>query len=172
MEKRKEVRGNEKGKGVEGEIKRWKVAMQDEKNGNSLSNRAHGSTGQCQDPGKVFKGKKMAGHMGAAKITTQNLVVIKTDPDRGLIMVKGAVPGSKGGWVTVKDAVKKPASDNVIYPAGLASAAKEAAKMADVAAAEAAAVEAAAAAAAAEAEQAAQDAAETATPEGDSSNES
>jgi large subunit ribosomal protein L3 len=82
------------------------------------------------------------------------------------------VPGSKGGWVTVKDAVKKPASDNVIYPAGLASAAKEAAKMADVAAAEAAAVEAAAAAAAAEAEQAAQDAAETATPEGDSSNES
>jgi len=167
-----DVSGTSIGKGFAGAMKRHNFSGLRATHGVSVSHRSHGSTGQCQDPGKVFKGKKMAGHMGAAKITTQNLVVIKTDPDRGLIMVKGAVPGSKGGWVTVKDAVKKPASDNVIYPAGLASAAKEAAKMADVAAAEAAAVEAAAAAAAAEAEQAAQDAAETATPEGDSSNES
>jgi large subunit ribosomal protein L3 len=167
-----DVSGTSIGKGFAGAMKRHNFSGLRATHGVSISHRSHGSTGQCQDPGKVFKGKKMAGHMGAAKITTQNLVVIKTDPDRGLIMVKGAVPGSKGGWVTVKDAVKKPASDNVIYPAGLASAAKEAAKMAEVAAAEAAAVEAAAAAAAAEAEQAAQDAAETATPEGDSSNES
>jgi large subunit ribosomal protein L3 len=167
-----DVSGTSIGKGFAGAMKRHNFGGLRATHGVSVSHRSHGSTGQCQDPGKVFKGKKMAGHMGAAKITTQNLVVIKTDPDRGLIMVKGAVPGSKGGWVTVKDAVKKPASENVIYPAGLASAAREAAKMAEVAAAEAAAVEAAAAAAAAEAEQAAQDAAETATPEGDSSNES
>jgi large subunit ribosomal protein L3 len=167
-----DVSGTSIGKGFAGAMKRHNFSGLRATHGVSVSHRSHGSTGQCQDPGKVFKGKKMAGHMGSAKITTQNLVVIKTDLDRGLIMVKGAVPGSKGGWVTVKDAVKKPASDNVIYPAGLASAAKEAAKMADVAAAEAAAVEAAAEAAAAEAEQAAQDAAETATPEGDSSNES
>jgi large subunit ribosomal protein L3 len=167
-----DVSGTSIGKGFAGAMKRHNFSGLRATHGVSVSHRSHGSTGQCQDPGKVFKGKKMAGHMGSAKITTQNLVVIKTDLDRGLIMVKGAVPGSKGGWVTVKDAVKKPASDNVIYPAGLASAAREAAKLAEVAAAEAAAVEAAAAAAAAEAEQAAQDAAETATPEGDSSNES
>jgi len=167
-----DVSGTSLGKGFAGAMKRWNFGGLRASHGVSVSHRSHGSTGQCQDPGKVFKGKKMAGHMGSAKITTQNLVVIRTDPDRGLIMVKGAVPGSKGGWVTVKDAVKKPASDNVIYPAGLASAAKEAAKMAEAAAAEAAAVEEAAAKAAAEAEQAAQDAAETAAPEGDSSNES
>jgi CBS domain-containing protein len=98
--------------------------------GVSVSHRSHGSTGQCQDPGKVFKGKKMAGHMGSARVTTQNLEVIKTDSDRGLIMVKGAVPGSKGGWVTIKDAVKKPLPENVILPAALKSAAEEAAKAA------------------------------------------
>jgi large subunit ribosomal protein L3 len=80
--------------------------------GVSISHRSHGSTGQCQDPGRVFKGKKMAGHMGAARVTTQNLQVVKTDAERGLIMIKGAVPGSKGGWVTVKDAVKKPFPEN------------------------------------------------------------
>ena len=85
--------------------------------------RSHGSTGQCQDPGKVFKGKKMAGHMGAARVTTQNLEVVKTDVDRGLIMIKGAVPGSKGGWVTVKDAVKKRLPDGVPLPAALKSTA-------------------------------------------------
>ena len=89
--------------------------------GVSVSHRSHGSTGQCQDPGKVFKGKKMAGHMGAVRVTTQNLQVVRTDADRGLIMVKGAVPGSKGGWVTIKDAVKKAAPDNVILPAALRS---------------------------------------------------
>ncbi|MCC5975080.1 MAG: 50S ribosomal protein L3, partial [Rubellimicrobium sp.] len=114
----------------------------------------------CQDPGKVFKGKKMAGHMGAARVTTQNLQVVRTDADRGLIMVKGAVPGSKGGWVTVKDAVKKPVPENVIYPAALRSAAEEAKRMADAAAAEAAAEAEAAARAAAEAEEAAIRAAE------------
>ena len=103
----------------------------------------HGSTGQCQDPGKVFKGKKMAGHMGAVRVTTQNLQVVRTDAERGLIMVKGAVPGSKGGWVTIKDAVKKATPDNVILPAALRSAA---------AAAHAAALKAAEEAAAAEAE--------------------
>ena len=87
----------------------------------------------------MFKGKKMAGHMGAARVTTQNLQVVKTDADRGLIMVKGAVPGSKGGWVTIKDAVKKPVPENVILPAALKSAAAEAAKAAEEAAAAAAA---------------------------------
>jgi large subunit ribosomal protein L3 len=108
----------------------------------------------------VFKGKKMAGHMGAARVTTQNLQVVRTDTDRGLIMIKGAVPGSKGGWVTIKDAVKKPFPENAILPAALKSAADEAAKAAEEAAAAAAAEEAAAAAAAAEAEQAAMEAAE------------
>ena len=89
--------------------------------GVSISHRSHGSTGQCQGPGKVFKGKKMAGHMGAVRVTTQNLQVVKTDVARGLIMIKGAVPGSKGGWVTIKDSVKKPLVDNVPFPAALRS---------------------------------------------------
>jgi large subunit ribosomal protein L3 len=87
--------------------------------GVSISHRSHGSTGQCQGPGKVFKGKKMAGHMGAARVTTQNLQVVRTDAARGLIMIKGAVPGSKGGWVTVKDACKKPLPDGAPFPAAL-----------------------------------------------------
>jgi large subunit ribosomal protein L3 len=107
----------------------------------------------------------MAGHMGAARVTTQNLQVVRTDADRGLIMVKGAVPGSKGGWVTIKDAVKKPFPDNAILPAALASAAAVAAKAAEEAAAAAAAEEEAAAKAAAEAEQAAMEAAEAETPD-------
>ena len=73
----------------------------------SVSHRSHGSTGQRQDPGKVFKGKKMAGHMGDVNVTTQNLRVVKTDPERGLIMIRGAVPGAKGGWVLLRDAVKR-----------------------------------------------------------------
>jgi len=101
--------------------------------------------------------------MGSARVTTQNLQVIKTDADLGVIMVKGAVPGSKGGWVTIKDAVKKPTPENVIYPAGLKSLDEEAKRLAEEAAAAAAAEEAAAAKAAAEAEQAAQDAAEADT---------
>jgi large subunit ribosomal protein L3 len=112
--------------------------------------------------------------MGAAKVTTQNLQVVRTDSDRGLIMVKGAVPGSKGSWVTIKDAVKKPLPENLIYPAALKSAAREAERLAEEAAAQAAAEEEAAAQAAAEAEQAAMEAAEAeeSAPEGGESDES
>merc|ERR1711969_216811 len=123
------------------------------------SHRSHGSTGQCQDPGKVFKGKKMAGHLGAVRVTTQNLQVVRTDSDRGLIMVKGSVPGSKGGWVTIKDAVKKALPDNVIYPAALKSAAEAAHRAAEEAAAAAAAEEEAAREAAAAEAAAAEEAA-------------
>ncbi len=121
-----DVCGTSIGKGFAGAMKRHNFGGLRATHGVSISHRSHGSTGQCQDPGKVFKGKKMAGHMGAAKVTTQNLQVIKTDADRGIIMVKGAVPGSKGGWVTVKDAVKKAAPEGVVYPAALRSAAKAA----------------------------------------------
>ena len=112
-----DVSGTSIGKGFQGAMKRWNFKGLRATHGVSISHRSHGSTGQCQDPGKVFKGKKMAGHMGAAKVTTQNLEVIRTDADRGLIMVKGAVPGSKGGWVTIKDAMKKKLPDGVPFPA-------------------------------------------------------
>ncbi|MEI4260165.1 50S ribosomal protein L3 [Roseovarius sp. D0-M9] len=147
-----DVCGTSIGKGFAGAMKRHNFKGLEMTHGVSISHRSHGSTGQCQDPGKVFKGKKMAGHMGAARITTQNLQVIKTDAGRGLIMVKGAVPGSKGGWVTIKDAVKKPFPENAILPAALKSAAEEAEKAAEEAAAAAAAAEEAAAKAAAEAQ--------------------
>ncbi|MEO0960126.1 MAG: 50S ribosomal protein L3, partial [Pseudomonadota bacterium] len=155
-----DVAGTSIGKGFAGAMKRHNFGGLRASHGVSISHRSHGSTGQCQDPGRVFKGKKMAGHMGAARVTTQNLQVVKTDSERGLIMVKGAVPGSKGGWVTLKDAVKKPTPENVIYPAGLKSMKEEAEKLAEEAAAAAAAEEEAAAKAAAEAEQAALEAAE------------
>ena len=155
-----DIAGTSIGKGFAGAMKRHNFGGLRATHGVSISHRSHGSTGQCQDPGKVFKGKKMAGHMGAAKVTTQNLQVVKTDADRGVIMVKGAVPGSKGGWVTIKDAVKKPTPENVIYPAGLQSMDEEAKRLAEEAAAAAAAEEEAAAKAAAEAEQAALEAAE------------
>ena len=134
-----DVAGTSIGKGFAGAMKRHNFGGLRATHGVSISHRSHGSTGQCQDPGKVFKGKKMAGHMGAARVTTQNLEVVRTDSARGLIMVKGAVPGSKGGWVTVKDAVKKPFPENAILPAALKSAAAEAAKAAEGAAAAAAA---------------------------------
>ncbi|MEM7521810.1 MAG: 50S ribosomal protein L3 [Pseudomonadota bacterium] len=134
-----DVAGTSIGKGFAGAMKRHNFGGLRASHGVSISHRSHGSTGQCQDPGKVFKGKKMAGHMGAARVTTQNLQVVKTDSDRGLIMVKGAVPGSKGGWVTVKDAVKKPFPENAILPAALMSAKREAQKAAEEAAAAAAA---------------------------------
>ena len=121
-----DVSGTSIGKGFQGAMKRHNFGGLRATHGVSISHRSHGSTGQCQDPGKVFKGKKMAGHMGAARVTTQNLEVVKTDADRGLIMIKGAVPGSKGGWVTVKDAVKKKMPDGVPFPAALKSAATEA----------------------------------------------
>ncbi len=150
-----DVSGTSIGKGFAGAMKRHNFGGLRASHGVSISHRSHGSTGQCQDPGKVFKGKKMAGHMGAARVTTQNLQVVKTDADRGLIMIKGAVPGSKGGWVTIKDAVKKPFPENAILPAALKSAGEEAAKAAAEAAAQAEA-EAKAAEEAALAEQAAQ----------------
>lgn len=117
-----DVSGTSIGKGFAGAMKRHNFKGLRATHGVSISHRSHGSTGQCQDPGKVFKGKRMAGHMGNAKVTTQNLQVVRTDADRGLVFIKGAVPGSKGGWVTVKDAVKKPTPDNIVLPAALRSA--------------------------------------------------
>ena len=137
-----DVAGTSIGKGFQGAMKRHNFGGLRASHGVSVSHRSHGSTGQCQDPGKVFKGKKMAGHMGAVRSTTQNLQVIRTDSDRGLIMIKGAVPGSKGGWVTIKDAVKKPVPDTAIRPAALKSDKEAAHKAAEAAAAAAAATEA------------------------------
>ena len=101
-----DVTGQSKGKGFAGGVKRWNFAMQDATHGNSLSHRAPGSIGQCQTPGRVFKGKKMAGHMGAAQVTTQNLEVVRVDVERNLLLIKGAVPGAPGGSVIVRPAVK------------------------------------------------------------------
>jgi large subunit ribosomal protein L3 len=94
------------GKGFAGAMKRHNFGGLRATHGVSISHRSHGSTGQCQDPGKVFKGKKMAGHMGATRVTTQNLEIARVDVDRGLVLVKGAIPGSAGGWVELRDAVK------------------------------------------------------------------
>ncbi len=104
------------GKGFAGGMKRHGFGGLRASHGVSISHRSHGSTGQCQDPGKVFKGKKMAGHMGATRVTTQNLKVVRTDVDRGIVLVRGAVPGAKGSWVLVKDAVKKSAPEGVPTP--------------------------------------------------------
>lgn len=119
------------GKGFAGAMKRHNFGGLRASHGVSISHRAHGSTGQCQDPGKVFKGKKMAGHMGDVRVTMQNLTVVKTDIERGLILVKGAVPGSKGGWVLLRDAMKKPAPDGLPMPASTRSAANDAAPAAE-----------------------------------------
>ncbi|WP_378946358.1 50S ribosomal protein L3 [Paracoccus sp. R86501] len=154
-----DIAGISIGKGFAGAMKRHNFGGLRASHGVSVSHRSHGSTGQCQDPGKVFKGKKMAGHLGAVRVTTQNLQVVRTDADRGLIMVKGSVPGSKGGWVTIKDAVKKATPENVIYPAALKSAAEEAKRLAEEAANAAAAEEEAARVAAEEAAAAEQEAA-------------
>jgi large subunit ribosomal protein L3 len=108
--------GTSVGKGFAGAMKRHGFSGLRASHGVSISHRSHGSTGQCQDPGKVFKGKKMAGQMGNKQITTLNLRVVKTDVERGLIMVRGAVPGSKGGWVLLRDAVKKAVPDDVPTP--------------------------------------------------------
>ncbi|WP_068082303.1 50S ribosomal protein L3 [Polycladidibacter stylochi] len=102
-----DVTGTSIGKGFAGAMKRHNFGGGRASHGVSISHRAHGSTGQCQDPGKVFKGKKMAGHMGSERVTTQNLKIVRTDVERGLILVEGSVPGSKGGWILVRDAVKK-----------------------------------------------------------------
>jgi len=101
-----DVTGMSKGKGFQGGIKRWNFSMQDATHGNSLSHRSNGSIGQNQSPGKVFKGKKMSGHMGAERSTTQNLMVVRVDAERNILLIKGAVPGSKGGDVIIRPAVK------------------------------------------------------------------
>lgn len=101
-----DVTGTSKGKGFAGTIKRWNFSMQDATHGNSRSHRVPGSNGQCQTPGRVFKGKKMAGHMGAAQVTVQNLEVIRVDAERNLLLVKGAIPGAPGGDVIVRLATK------------------------------------------------------------------
>ncbi len=101
-----DVTGSSKGKGFAGGVKRWNFHMQDATHGNSISHRALGSIGQCQTPGRVFKGKKMAGHMGSSQVTVQSLEIVKIDSERGLILVKGAVPGSKGGDVIIRPAIK------------------------------------------------------------------
>jgi len=101
-----DVAGRSKGKGFQGAVKRWNFSMQDATHGNSLSHRAPGSIGQCQTPGRVFKGKKMAGHMGAERVTTQGLEVVRVDSERNLLLIKGAVPGAPGGHVIVRPTVK------------------------------------------------------------------
>ena len=111
-----DVTGTSIGKGFAGGMKRWNFGGLRATHGVSVSHRSHGSTGQRQDPGKVFKGKKMAGHMGDRRVTTQNLKVVRTDVERGLIMVEGAVPGAKGGWIQIRDAVKKAAHKDAVTP--------------------------------------------------------
>ncbi|MCR9106899.1 MAG: 50S ribosomal protein L3 [Gammaproteobacteria bacterium] len=101
-----DVSGKSKGKGFQGGVKRWNFAMQDATHGNSLSHRAPGSIGQCQTPGRVWKGKKMAGHMGSANVTTQGLEVVRVDVERNLLLIKGAVPGAPGGNVVIRPTIK------------------------------------------------------------------
>ena len=120
-----DICGVTQGKGFAGAMKRWNFKGLRATHGVSVSHRSHGSTGQRQDPGKVFKNKKMAGHMGARNRTQQNLEIVRTDAARGLLFVKGSVPGSKGGWLTVHDAIKLPLDDRAPYPAGLLENAKE-----------------------------------------------
>ena len=114
-----DVAGTTQGKGFAGVMKRHNFRGLEASHGVSVSHRSHGSTGQCQDPGKVFKGKKMAGHMGDVRATQQSLQVVSTDCGRGLILVKGAIPGSEGGWVLVSDAVKKKLPEAVPFPAAI-----------------------------------------------------
>jgi large subunit ribosomal protein L3 len=103
---RVDVTGTSKGKGFAGTVKRHNFSMQDATHGNSLSHRAPGSIGQCQTPGRVFRGKKMAGQMGDEQVTTQNLEIVQVDTERNLLLIKGAVPGAPGGHVTVRPSVK------------------------------------------------------------------
>ena len=116
-----DVAGVTQGKGFAGAMKRWNFGGLRATHGVSVSHRSHGSTGNRQDPGRVFKNKKMAGHMGARNRTQQNLEIVRTDPIRGLLFVKGSVPGHKGSWLTVSDAIKLPRNDTAPYPAGILS---------------------------------------------------
>ncbi|MEO7276576.1 MAG: 50S ribosomal protein L3 [Sphingomicrobium sp.] len=114
-----DVSGVTQGKGFAGAMKRWNFRGLRATHGVSVSHRSHGSTGNRQDPGRVFKNKKMAGHMGARNRTQQNLEVVRTDPIRGLLFIKGSVPGHKGSWLTIADAIKLPPNDGAPYPAGI-----------------------------------------------------
>jgi large subunit ribosomal protein L3 len=116
-----DVVGTTQGKGFAGAMKRHNFAGLRASHGVSISHRSHGSTGQCQDPGKVFKGKKMAGHMGAVRNTTQNIEVVAVDDEEGVVLLCGAVPGPKNGWVLISDAIKAKPFDGVPFPAGLLS---------------------------------------------------
>jgi large subunit ribosomal protein L3 len=118
-----DVTGHTQGKGFQGAMKRWGFGGMRATHGVSISHRAHGSTGNRQDPGRVFKNKKMAGHMGDRQRTQQNLEIVRTDVERGLLFVKGSVPGSKGTWLLVKDAVKVDRPADAPYPASIKSAA-------------------------------------------------
>ena len=122
-----DVTGTTIGKGFAGPMKRWNFAGLRASHGVSVSHRSHGSTGGRQDPGKTFKNKKMAGHLGVERVTTLNLKVVQTDVERGLIMIEGAVPGPKNGWVTVRDAVKKKLPKEAAKPGKFREAAADAA---------------------------------------------
>ena len=135
---RVDVVGTSKGKGFAGAMKRHNFGGLRASHGVSISHRSHGSTGQCQDPGRVFKGKKMAGHLGDVRSTVQNLEIVETRADEGLILVKGGLPGSKEGWVLVSDAVKKALPEDAPMPAAFrAPAAEEEAPAQEAAPAEA-----------------------------------
>jgi len=154
-----DVIGTSKGKGFAGAMKRHNFSGLRASHGVSISHRSHGSTGNSQDPGKVWKGKKMAGHMGDAQVTIQSLEVVSTDAEEGLILVRGAVPGSKQGWVLISDAIKKKTDMELPYPAELLGGA-DAAPVEEAPAEDVAADDAPAADAAAE-ETAGEDGAET-----------
>ena len=123
-----DVTGVTQGKGFAGAMKRWNFGGLRASHGVSVSHRSIGSTGGRQDPGKTFKNKKMPGHMGDRRITTQNVKVVKTDVERGLLLIQGSVPGAKGAWIMVKDAVKKPAPANIALPGSFEAAAAGEAK--------------------------------------------
>ena len=120
-----DVVGTTQGKGFAGAMKRHNFGGLRASHGVSVSHRSHGSTGQCQDPGKVFKGKKMAGHMGAVRNTTQNIEVVSVDDEDGVILLCGAVPGPKNGWVLISDAIKAKLPEDAPFPAGLVGAVSE-----------------------------------------------
>ena len=117
-----DVTGTSIGKGFAGPMKRWNFGGLRATHGVSVSHRSHGSTGNRQDPGKVFKNKKMAGHLGDEKVTVLNLKVVSVDEDRGLIFLKGSVPGAEGAWLRIRDAVKKKAPEGLPFPAGIKAA--------------------------------------------------
>jgi len=123
-----DVTGTSIGKGFAGVMKRWNFGGLRATHGVSVSHRSHGSTGNRQDPGRTFPGKKMAGHMGDERVTTLNLKVVSTDAEQGLIYVQGSVPGADGGWVLLRDAVKRKAPKDLPFPAGLKAGAEPAAE--------------------------------------------